>query len=57
MLPSAAKNYDSFAAFEREELRPLNRIGFSLDDLEAEASSKFGDEQVEKSASDELDFG
>lgn len=56
MLPSAAKNYDSFAAFEREELRPMNRIGFSLDDLEAEASAKFGDEQVE-SSTEELDFG
>jgi hypothetical protein len=56
MLPSAAKNYDSFAAFEREELRPMNRIGFCLDDLEAEASAKFGDEQVDSSP-DELDFG
>ncbi len=56
MLPSAAKNYDSFAAFEREELRPMNRIGFSLDDLEAEASAKFGDEQVDTST-DELVFG
>jgi hypothetical protein len=56
MLPSAAKNYDSFAAFEREELRPMNRIGFSLDDLEAEASAKFGDEHVETST-EELDFG
>lgn len=56
MLPSAAKNYDSFAAFEREELRPMNRIGFCLDDLEAEASSKFGDEHVE-TTTDELDFG
>jgi hypothetical protein len=56
MLPSAAKNYDSFAAFEREELRPMNRIGFSLDDLEAEASAKFGDEHVE-SSTEELDFG
>jgi len=56
MLPSAAKNYDSFAAFEREELRPMNRIGFCLDDLEAEASAKFGDEHVDASV-DELDFG
>jgi hypothetical protein len=57
MLPSAAKSYDSFAAFEREELRPMNKVGFCLDDLEAEASAKFGDEQVEKSNLDELDFG
>jgi hypothetical protein len=55
MLPSA-KSYDSFAAFEREELRPMNKVGFCLDDLEAEASAKFGDELIESSA-EELDFG
>ena len=56
MLPSAAKSYDSFAAFEREELRPMNKVGFCLDDLEAEASAKFGDEHVESNL-EELDFG
>lgn len=56
MLSSAAKSYDSFAAFEREELRPLNKVGFCLDDLEAEANAKFGTEHVAVEV-DELDFG
>ena len=30
--------YSSFEEFEREELRPGNRIGFSLDDLIEETS-------------------
>lgn len=30
--------YRSFEEFEREELRPGNRIGFSLDDLIEETS-------------------
>ncbi len=56
MLLSAAKNYDSFAAFEREELKPMNKVGFCLDDLEAEAHAKFGGEQVDVDPN-ELDFG
>lgn len=32
------KYYDSYEAFEREELRPFNRVGFSVDDLENEAN-------------------
>lgn len=29
-----AKTYSSWAEFEREEIRPCFRIGFSIDDLE-----------------------
>jgi hypothetical protein len=50
------RNYESFADFEREELRPMNRLGFSVADLEAEAVYKAFDEHTE-AAPDELDFG
>jgi len=49
------KNYDSFADFEREELRPMNRMGFSVADLESEAQYRSHDEHVEQGP-DELDF-
>jgi hypothetical protein len=52
----SAKSYGSFADFEREELRPMNKLGFSIDDLESEAHAKFGDELVE-TETEELDFG
>ena len=53
---SGPKSYGTFADFEREELRPLNKLGFCVDDLESEALYKSGYEQhdVDK---DELDFG
>jgi hypothetical protein len=47
---NAPKNYDSFQEFEREEIRPLFRIGFSLDDLENEANFR----ERDYSADDEL---
>ena len=50
------KNYGTYADFEREELRPMNKVGFSIDDLEAEAGFKANVEHVEHDA-DELDFG
>lgn len=49
------KYYDSFEAFEREEIRPLNRIGFTVDDLEAEAN--FREREVSYDEVEELDFG
>ncbi|MFI5306263.1 MAG: hypothetical protein ACHQ53_02860 [Polyangiales bacterium] len=52
----APKNYGSFADFEREELRPMNRVGFTVADLEVEAGFKSFDDQVEIDA-EELDFG
>ena len=49
---NAPKNYDSYQDFEREEIRPLLRIGFSLDDLENEANFRErdypGDEELQE---------
>ncbi len=33
-----SRAYDSFAEFEREEIRPAMRIGWSVDELEETAS-------------------
>jgi hypothetical protein len=49
------KYYDSYEAFEREEIRPLNRIGFTVDDLENEATFREREAPVEEI--EELDFG
>jgi hypothetical protein len=53
---TAPKNYRSMAEFEREELRPQFRVGFSLEDLMQETifegSDMLFDDQV-----DELDPG
>ena len=51
------KNYGSFADFEREELRPMQKVGFSVDDLEAEASFNPAREDIHERAPEELDFG
>lgn len=51
------KNYGSFADFEREELRPMQKVGFSMDDLEAEATFTAAREDLhEASQPEELDF-
>lgn len=49
------KFYDSFADFEREELRPMNQVGFTVADLESEAHYRAGEEPVEREPA-ELDF-
>jgi hypothetical protein len=51
------KNYGSFADFEREELRPMDKVGFSVDDLEAEATFNPGREETNAVEREELDFG
>lgn len=51
------RHYGSFADFEREELRPMQKVGFSMDDLEAEATFNPGHEESNASDRDELDFG
>ncbi|HET6340421.1 MAG TPA: hypothetical protein VFG30_44740 [Polyangiales bacterium] len=51
------KNYGSYADFEREELRPMHKVGFSIDDLEAEATFIPGREDSNTTEPDELDFG
>lgn len=43
--------YRSFEEFAREELKPSNRIGWSMDDLESEA-----DNQREEVLFDEIDL-
>ena len=50
------KNYGSYADFEREELRPMGKIGFSIDDLEAEATFTSAREDLHEKAAEELDF-
>ena len=57
MKYSGPKNYGSFADFEREEIRPMNKVGFCVDDLESEASYKVYDEQADHDPAEELDFG
>lgn len=50
------RRYSSYQDFEREEIRPYFRIGFSVDDLENEANYQdreySSDDELE-----ELDFG
>jgi hypothetical protein len=53
---SGPKSYGTFADFEREVLRPMNKMGFCVDDLESEAIYKAGDEQLIEEQ-EELDFG
>jgi hypothetical protein len=50
------KNYGTFADFEREEIRPMNKLGFCVDDLESEAGYKQYDEGSDYE-SEELNFG
>ena len=54
---SGPKNYGSFADFERDELRPLQKVGFTIDDLEAEATFTPGQEELYTKEPSELDFG
>ena len=54
---TARGGYSSFAEFEREELRPLQKVGFCLDDLEAEANFRTAREDRRDMGLDELDFG
>ncbi|HEX7479798.1 MAG TPA: transcriptional regulator [Polyangiales bacterium] len=57
MIPfGVPKNYGSFAEFEREELRPMQKVGFSVADLEAEATFTAGHDDWTERAPAELDF-
>jgi hypothetical protein len=55
--PHGPNNYASFADFEREEIHPFQKLGWSLDDLEQEAMYRPGSEDSGESTTDELDFG
>jgi hypothetical protein len=57
ILSTGPKNYGSFADFERDELRPLQKVGFSVADLEAEATFNVGHEELRNHEPEELDFG
>ena len=51
------KFYSSMAEFEREEIRPGQKMGWSLDDLYAEASFNPGDDDsLFDDAKQELNF-
>ena len=54
---AAPRNYGSFADFERDELRPLQKVGFTIDDLEAEATFNPAHEELHAKEPAELDFG
>ena len=50
------KSYGTFADFEREELRPMQKVGFTLEDLEAEATFNPAREDLMGNQPEELDF-
>ena len=51
------KSYVSYADFVREEVRPMHRVGFCMDDLEAEATYRGGVDELDESEPEDLDFG
>jgi hypothetical protein len=53
---SGPKRYSSYQDFEREEIRPYFRIGFSVDDLENEATFRERDFSIDEDGIEELDF-
>jgi hypothetical protein len=54
---SGPKSYGSMAEFEREEIRPGQKIGWSLDDLYAEATFNPGeDDSLYDDTKRELNF-
>jgi hypothetical protein len=57
MLTTRPRNYGSFAEFERDEIRPMQKVGFSVDDLENEATFNPGHEESAQREREELDFG
>ncbi len=54
---AAPKSYSNFAEFEREEIRPEQKCGWSIDDLFRDAELRVGESFYEDSEPDELDFG
>ena len=50
------KFYGSIEEFEREEIRPGMKVGWSLDDLYAEASMERRTTELEEENPDDLDF-
>ncbi len=54
---SAPRSYGSFAEFEREEIRPDQKLGWSIDDLWKDADMRMEGSQFEERDVEELDFG
>jgi hypothetical protein len=57
-MPHSPRNYQSLAEFEREEIRPSFRIGFSIDDFEEtsfESESEVATQEFQLDAVDEQD--
>ncbi len=54
---SAPRSYGSFAEFEREEIRPDQKLGWSIDDLWKDADMRREEAQCEERDVEELDFG
>ena len=55
-MPHSPRNYRTMEEFEREEIRPSFRIGFSIDDFEEtsfEAESEVGTEEFQLDSVDE----
>ncbi|MFO0693354.1 MAG: hypothetical protein U0230_07355 [Polyangiales bacterium] len=56
MTRRGPKYYSSLAEFEREEIRPHTKAGWSLDDLYAEATFNAGEDDSLREDVRELDF-
>ena len=55
-MPHSPRNYRTMEEFEREEIRPSFRIGFSIDDFEEtsfEAESEVSNEEFQLDSVDE----
>lgn len=54
---SAPKNYQSFAEFQREEIRSDQKLGWCIDDLWKDADMRMESALFEEREVEELDFG
>jgi hypothetical protein len=57
-MPQSPRNYRTLQDFEREEIRPSFKIGFSIDDFEEtsfEAETEVGFEEFQLDSVDEAD--
>lgn len=50
------RQYQTYAEFEREEIRPHTKAGWSLDDLYAEAAFKVAEDDPFRSDRNDLNF-
>ncbi|HEX5657925.1 MAG TPA: hypothetical protein VFX59_12055 [Polyangiales bacterium] len=52
----APKSYRSFDEFQREEIRPDQKLGWSIDDLWKDAELRMNTSEFEERDPEELDF-